>query len=141
MKPAEARARRKKAERERAARGDRLEHFLRTGAPRDQVNADLIPGAEEHRAASREVRELVKRAERTPKGPRRGKVLDQLMVAMARLVFVERVIAIDDPVARAALTPARLVALSVIEPGDLEKLWGRMKGEGAVVLDNKETGR
>jgi hypothetical protein len=59
---------------------------------------------------------------------------------MARLVFVERVMEIEDPVARAALTPARLVGLSVIDPDDLTALWLRMKGEGAVLLD-KETGR
>ncbi len=140
MKPDEARRRRKAREMEKAAHGERLEHFLRTGAPRDQVKPELIPGAEDHRAASREVRELVKRAERTARGQRRSKVLDQLMVAMARLVFVERVLSIEDPVARASLTPARLVALSVIEPGDLEKLWVRMKGDGAVLLDGKETG-
>jgi hypothetical protein len=139
MKPDEARRRRKAREADERSHAERLEHFLRTGEPRDQVRPELIPTAEDHRAASREVRELVKRAERTPKGARRAKVLDQLMVAMARLVFVERVMEIEDDVARASLTPARLVALSVIEPGDLEKVWLRMKGDGAVLLE--ETGR
>jgi hypothetical protein len=137
VKPDEARRRRKAREKQAAAHAERLEHFLRTGAPRDQVRPDLIPGAEDHRAASREVRELVKRAERTPKGPRRARVLDQLMVAMGRLVFVERVLSIEDPVARASLTPARLVALSEIGPDDLTALWLRMKGEGAVLLDGE----
>jgi hypothetical protein len=140
MKPDEARRRRMRAEQDAAAHSERLEHFLRTGAPRDQVRPELIPTPEDHREAVRQVRALVKRAERTAKGPRRAKVLDQLMVAMARLVFVERVMEIEDPVARAALTPARLVGLSVIDPDDLTALWLRMKGEGAVLLD-KETGR
>jgi hypothetical protein len=52
-------------------------------------------------------------------------------------VFVERVLSIEDPVARASLTPARLVALSEIGPDDLTALWLRMKGEGAVLLDGE----
>jgi hypothetical protein len=139
VKPAEARRCRQAAERQRAAHGERLEHFLRTGQPRDQVNPDLIPTDADHREIVRRVRSLCRQAERTPRGPRRAGLLDELLLAMARQVFVERVVGLE-PVDRAVLTPARLVALSVIEPGDLEALWRRMKGEGGVLLPGQETG-
>lgn len=139
VKPAEARRRRKAAEHQRAAHGERLEHFLRTGEPRDQVQPDLIPTEADHRDVVRRVRSLCRQAEKTPRGPRRAALLDDLLLAMARQVFVERVMRLE-PADRAVLSPARLVVLSVIEPGDLEALWRRMKGEGAVVLPREETG-
>jgi hypothetical protein len=50
---------------------------------------------------------------------------------MARLIYVERVIALDD-LERAALTPAALFRLSFVSPEDLERLRARMAGRSEV---------
>jgi hypothetical protein len=127
MKPAQARRIREAREAAQAARGEALEAFLRTGEPADTVRPELIPGAAEHREASRQVREAVSRAGRA----RRQKALDELTRAMARLIYVERVIALDD-LERAALTPAALFRLSFVSPEDLERLRARMAGRSEV---------
>jgi hypothetical protein len=130
MKPDQARRLRQAREAAEAARGEALEAFLRTREPADTVRPELIPGAAEHREAVRAVREAVSRASRADVS-RRRKALDELTRAMARLVFVERVIDLDE-LERAALTPARLFALSFVSPGDLERLRARMAGRSEV---------
>jgi hypothetical protein len=130
MKPDQARRLRQAREAAQAARGEALEAFLRTGEPADMVRPELIPGAAEHREAARAVREAVSRASRADVSKRR-KALDELTRAMARLVFVERVIDLDE-LERVALTPARLFALSFVSPGDLERLRARMAGRSEV---------
>jgi hypothetical protein len=140
MKPREARAMVRAQEAAREARGEALEHFLRTGEPRDEVRPDLIPGAPEHRVASREVRRLTNLARRAPAGPRRNGLLDELTVAMRRLIFVERVIEMD-PLLRASLTPADLVRLSTTTADDVQALYLRMAGKtGRPVLPGEGTG-
>ena len=131
MKPNEVRAMRQRQEAEKVARGRALEEFLQTGQRTDRVVPELIPDSVAHAVAVREVRKLVRLAERTPRGPRRAKLLDELIGAMARLVYVERVMALDG-LERMALTPARLVLLSRIGPEDIQRLYVRMKGESGL---------
>jgi hypothetical protein len=130
MKPAQARRLREAREAAQAARGEALEAFLRTGEPADTVRPELIPGAAEHREASRQVREAVSRAARVDARKYR-KAVEDVRRAMARLIYVERVIALDD-LERAALTPAALFRLSFVSPEDLERLRARMAGRSEV---------
>jgi hypothetical protein len=130
VKPARLRRIREAREAAQAARGEALEAFLRTGEPADTVRPELIPGAAEHREASRQVREAVSRAARVDVA-KRQKARDELVRAMARLIYVERVIALDD-LERAALTPAALYRLSFVSPEDLERLRARMAGRSEV---------
>jgi hypothetical protein len=76
VKPAQARRLREAREAAQAARGEALEAFLRTGEPADTVRPELIPGAAEHREASRQVREAVSRA--GVSGAKRQKALDDV---------------------------------------------------------------
>jgi hypothetical protein len=122
---------RQRQEAARTARGRALEDYLATSEPTDRVEPDLIPDSAALTVAAREVRKLVRMAERTPQGPRRMKLLDELIGAMARLVFVERVMAKDE-LERAALTPAALVALSRVGREDLTALYDRMRGESGL---------
>lgn len=131
MKPNEIRAMRLRQDAAREARGRALEEFLQSGERTDRVVPELIPDRAAHAVAVREVRKLVRLAERTPRGPRRGKLLDELIGAMARLVFVERVMAKDE-LERAALTPAALVLLSRVGREDLKGLYDRMRGESGL---------
>lgn len=130
MKPAQARRLREAREAAEAARGEALEAFLRTGEPADTVRPELIPGAAEHREASRAVREAASRV-RGARAERRQKALGGLVRAMARLVFVERVLELD-ALERAALTPTDLYRLSFVSPEDLERLRVRMAGRSEV---------
>jgi hypothetical protein len=130
VKPAQARRLREAREAAQAARGEALEAFLRTGEPADTVRPELIPGAAEHREASRQVRKAVSRAGRAVVG-NQEKALDELVRAGARLVFVERVLELDD-LERAALTPAALYRLSFVSRDDLRRLLARMAGRSEV---------
>jgi hypothetical protein len=130
VKPAQARRLREAREAAQAARGEALEAFLRTGEPADTVRPELIPGAAEHREASRAVREAVSRAGRVDARKYR-KAVEDVRRAMARLIYVERVLALDD-LERAALTPAALYRLSFVSPEDLERLRARMAGRSEV---------
>jgi hypothetical protein len=130
VKPAQARRLREAREAAQAARGEALEAFLRTGEPADTVRPELIPGAAEHREASRQVREAVSRAGRAGWG-KREKALDEVVRAAARLVFVERVLNLDE-LERAALTPAALYRLSFVSRDDLRRLLARMAGRSEV---------
>jgi len=131
MKPADVRAMRQRQEAGRQARGRALEDYLATSEPTDRVVSDLIPDGAALAVAVREVRKLVRMTERTPQGPRRMKLLDELIGAMARLVFVERVMAKDE-LERAALTPAALVVMSRVGREDIDALYRRMKGESGL---------
>ena len=132
MKPQQARAMRLRQDAERAARGDALESYLQSGQPTTTVQPDLIPDGTALTVARREVRSLVRRAERTPRD-RRGDVLDDLLFALARLVFVERVMA-KDRLERAALTPARLAVMSRVSPDDLRRRLSELQGEPRVAV-------
>jgi hypothetical protein len=130
VKPAQARRLREAREAAQAARGEALEAFLRTGEPADTVRPELIPGAAEHREAARRVREAVSRAGRAEAG-KRWRALDDVKNAMARLVYVERVLDLDD-LERAALTPTDLYRLSFVSREDLARVWVRMAGRSEV---------
>jgi hypothetical protein len=131
VKPAQARRLREAREAAQAARGEALEAFLRTGEPADTVRPELIPGAAEHREASRQVRKAVSRAGRAVVVGNREKALDELVRAGARLVFVERVLELDE-LERAALTPTDLYRLSFVSRDDLRRLLVRMAGRSEV---------
>lgn len=128
MKPDEARRRRKAMEVQKAAAGERLEAHLKSGGDGNVVVPDLIPGERDLVEVQREVRKTVRRAERTPRGAKRDKVLDDLVGLIARLVYVERVLAKDE-LERAALTPLQLVLLGRLAPTDLRARLDRMMGE------------
>lgn len=122
MKPAEIREMRQRQEAERVARGRALEEFLLTDAPRDKVVPELIPDSIALAFADREARKLIRLIERTPRGGRRVRLMDELLLeVMPRLVFVQRVMAKDE-LERAALTPADLVMLSRVD-------WDAVKAE------------
>jgi hypothetical protein len=106
MKPAQARRLREAREAAQAARGEALEAFLRTGEPADTVRPELIPGAAEHREASRQVREAVSRAARVDARKYRKAVEDVRRATLFRLSFVS--------------------------PEDLERLRARMAGRSEV---------
>lgn len=133
MKPKEARARRAAAAREREAAGERLTAFLAGGGDRSQVVPELIPDDADHVAANRAVRQLIRQAERQPRGAARTRKVDELIAAMARLVFVERVMALD-ALERAGLTPARLVVMARVREDDLHARLRQMKGETDLVV-------
>ena len=126
MKPDEARALRRRQDQARAARGADLETYLQSGESTAAVVPGLIPTEVDYHAALGQVRALVRRANRTDRN-RRAKVLDDLIFATARLVFVERVCDMDR-LARAALTPAALVSLSRVAPGEVQARMDRWQG-------------
>lgn len=134
MKPHEARAMRLRQDQAKAARGAQLEEYLHNGGATTEVVPHLIPTEADLQQAVGEVRALVRRANRTRKGSRRMKVLDQLVSAAGRLVFVERVLELDR-LERAALTPARLVAMSKLGAGDIRERMARWQGEAPSGLE------
>lgn len=126
MKADEARRIRRARDAQRENRAHGLEDFLRTGERTDRVRPELIPDSTAHTVAVREVRRLVRVAERTPRG-KRARKLDELRAAMRWLIYVERVMALD-PVERAALTPAALSVLGRVSREDVLALYDRMRG-------------
>lgn len=134
MKPDEARRRRKLVEQMRAARGEALDAYLRGEKPGGRVVPDLIPDEAERGRAVDVVRRLAAQADRTARGSRARSVkMDQLVLAVARLVAVERVLALD-PLERAGLTPRRLGEIADgIRPADLTERLAVMHGESRTV--------
>ncbi len=119
MKPAEARARHIEAQRRREVIGQEVFDYVEAGgATMRPVPRDMLPSDATLVEVRREVRKLIARCERAPRGARRSKAMDKLILAMGRLLFVERVLALD-PLERAALSPARMVELSLVSPDDL----------------------
>lgn len=124
---------RQRQEQQRTARGQALEDFLHGDGDNRRVVASLIPLEADLVVAQREVRKLMRRADRSVRGPSRSKILDDLVGALARLVFVERVLEMDR-LERAALTPAQLAEMSrVIGPEDLQARLAGFRGEGSRV--------
>ena len=113
FKPASERRKieRKERERERAARGEALEAFLRTGRPKDEVVPELIPTEETRDEAYKALVGAIRLAERQPRGPARNRKLDACIAPAARLEAIERVLRLDR-LARAALTPQRLLVIA-----------------------------
>lgn len=135
MKPSELRAARKRAEQHRADKEKRLADLIREGRNvLDKVDPDVIPTEEDFREAVDHMNVVIRRLERGYRGPgaakRRGRDSDELLVRMATVVVYERVVDMD-PILRAGLTPARLVALSAIVPADIEYLRDRLMRPGA----------
>ena len=109
MKPAEARRRVLVMEQERESQRQRLEELVRDGAG-ERVVPELIPDDAALTLAQREARALVRRVVRTPKGGRRQSLAMDAVGAIARVLFAERVMAMDS-LARAALTPSRMLRM------------------------------
>jgi hypothetical protein len=129
MKPNEARRRHRSVEHARAARGRALEAYLAGDGSREAIVPELIPDSKDLGDARREVKRLARLAERTSREVK-GRRLDELICALARLVFVESVLALD-PLERAALTPSRMLRMSrEIGVQDLRARLGRLQREG-----------
>lgn len=127
MKPDELRRRRKREEHSALVRGERLEAFLRSGEPVDAPTPELVPTPEDKTHTLRRYRRLVRLAAGEMRGTRKhAQFLDRAVVELARLVWIERVLALD-PLERAALTPARLTALSVVDPDELRRRLGDLQ--------------
>ena len=110
---------RKQLEQEKAARGERLEEFLRNGGPVDRVVPELIPTEKDRDALYAQIVKGFRLAERQPRGAGRNRKLDALVAPLARLESVERILALD-PLQRAALTPQRLAVIAQsITPQDV----------------------
>lgn len=140
LRPASERRKfeRKEAERIKAARGEALEEFLRTGQPSDKVVPELIPTAETRDAVYKEVVAAIRLADRQPRGPRRNRKLDAVVAPVARLEAIERVLALD-PLQRAALTPQRLIVIAGnVSPADVH---ARFLSVRADMLKAKEGSR
>jgi hypothetical protein len=129
MKPGELREARRRAAYHRAQKEKDLEAWVAGRNPLTEVNADLIPTDEDFRTAVDQMNTVLRRAERGFRGAgadkRRQRTFDELLVRMATVVVYERVVDMD-PIERAGLTPAKLIALSRIEPRDIEYLRRRL---------------
>jgi hypothetical protein len=125
VKPRDARAAVKSREAIAAARGVELEHRLRTGEELDAVVPELIPDEDDLVVVLRDLRKALQVAKRRPKGAARSKALDEAIGLIARLVYVERVLALDR-LDRASLTPRRLSALSTVTKPTLQTRYGQM---------------
>lgn len=137
MKATDARRLRRARDAQREARERGLEEFLRTGERTEAVIPELIPDESELKAATREVLRLVRVCERTPRG-RKARKLDELRAAMRRLVYAEKVMALD-PVERAGLTPARLTMFQAgITADDVGALYRRMAGDSSLVTSARD---
>lgn len=136
MKPDELRRRRKLAETAKAARGEKLELMLKGKQPIDVVEREAIPTEADLQKVRREFNRIARRIGKTNKLTNRGRYndyLNELMVCLARMIFIERVLE-KDALERASLTVAQLVALSAIEPAHLTRRLGRLRGETGIVV-------
>jgi hypothetical protein len=135
VKPNELRARRKREQEAAKVRGEKLEAFLRSGEPKDLPAPHLAPDDSDRVAVLREYRRLVRLAAGEMRGTaKHASLLDRAVVQLARLVFIERVLAVErsDPVARLALTASDLVRLSVVDPEEIRARLNALQGESRV---------
>lgn len=134
MKPNELREARKRAAAHRADKEKQLEAWIQGKNPLTEVKPELIPNQDDFHEAVDQMNVVLRRMERGFHGAgaakRRQRTLDELLVRMATVVVYERVVDLD-PIERAGLTPARLVALSKIEPADIDYLRDRLTRPGA----------
>lgn len=139
MKPGEARARKQILEAQRAARGERMERFLRDGGDVEQVQPELIPTEDDRAAADRELRQALHEVERLDRhSRRRTKLMDSKVIpAMAKVIYIDRVLRLD-PLERAGLRPRQLAALSMIRPSDLQTKLGELR-RAAVPAEKRAT--
>lgn len=132
MKPADLRRRRKHNEQAAKVRGEKLEHYLQTGEPRDLPTPELVPDEGDKTAVLREYRRLARLAAGEQQGtPKRDVLLDKAAVQLARLVYIERVLALreSDPTAHAALTATDLTRLSVVAPAEMLRRLNVLQGD------------
>lgn len=136
MKPDELRRRRKLLETAKAARGEKLELLLQGKKPIDVVEREAIPTEDDLSKVRREFNRVARRLGKTNKLTNRGRYndhLNELMVCLARMIFIERVLE-KDALERASLTVAQLVALSAIKPEDLSRRLSKLRGETGIVV-------
>ncbi len=112
-----------------AARGEALERYLRGEGDRDRVRPELIPTERDLVEVQRRARELMRRANGTPQGAKRSRLLRDIVEVLARLVFLERVLGLER-LDRAALTPRRLEAMSMVSRSALQDMQAKIKREG-----------
>lgn len=129
MKPQEARRQRLALEQAAKVRGERLEAVLRHGAAPDKPRPDLVPDEHDKARTLRDYRRFARLAAGETQGStKRDRLLDLAVVELARLIYIERVLELD-PLDRAALTPARLTMLSVVDPAEIRRRFEALQGD------------
>lgn len=133
MKPQAARALRKQREMAEKIRSDDLNAYLTSDAPKGRVVPELIPTETELAGSLREYRRQVRLAAGEGRhSEKRNLLLDRALVALAHVVYVERVLALDQ-VARMALTPADLQRLSMVSQNDIWQRFNRLQRQEEMV--------
>lgn len=122
MKPEQLRAIRKAQAivdaTENEARRSMIEAAIHGGQGERPI-AEVIPQPEDLDDARRELRRRLRQADRAPAGAPRQRKLDLVIPAMARVIYLERVMK-HDRLERAALTPRALRDLMDISRDDLQ---------------------
>jgi hypothetical protein len=104
---------------ENAARRQMIEAVIHNGAGEHPI-PELIPKPEDLDDAQRELRRACRQADRAPHGVARARKVDAGVIpAMARVIYLERVMKLD-LLARAALTPRQLRDFMDITRKDLQ---------------------
>jgi len=130
MKPNEARQQHLAREQARKVRGERLEAVLKTGAAPDKPRPDLVPTATDKRNTLRQYRRFARLAAGEMQGSAKyEQFLELLIVELARLIYIERCLALDE-LDRASLTPARLMVLSVVDPAEIKRRLDALQDDG-----------
>ena len=125
MKPFEARRRRAARIHAKAMHSERMQAAL-ADTP-DRPTPHLVPDEPDRVHTLREYRRMARLAAGEAVGSSKfDRYLDRMIVELVRLIWIERVLALD-PLERAALTPARLVVLSMVEPGEIKRRLGALQ--------------
>jgi len=139
VKPSEARRKRRLLQEAAEVRGEKLEAFLAGDGPQDKPSPHLVPTAADKTGALREYRRLARLAAGEV-GVKREHLLDRAIVQLVRVIYVERVLMLaeDDPLAHAALTPAKLVELSFVDRAELRRRFDALQGDAAEAVEGVE---
>jgi hypothetical protein len=144
MKPEQLRAARKAQEildaTENVARRQMIEAVIHNGAGEHPI-PELIPHPEDLDAARRDLRGACRQAGRAPHGVARDRKVDAKVIpAMARVIYLERVMGLD-VLQRAALTPRQLRDFMDITRKDLQdKLTELRFGVGSEPVESDSEG-
>jgi hypothetical protein len=124
---------------ENVARRQMIEAAIHGGAGERPI-PEVIPEPEDLVDAQRELREACRQADRAPRGPARNRKMDAKVIpAMARVIYLERVMELDR-LERAALTPRRLRDFMDITRDDLQGKLTELRfavGQETVDLDSE----
>lgn len=142
MKPEQLRALRKAQAivdaTENLARRTMIEAAIHGGAGEKPI-PEVIPQPEDLDDAQRVLRRLLRQADRAPRGPARSRKMDLVIPAMARVIYLERVMKLDQ-LERAALTPRALRDLMDITRDDLQGKLTELRfgvGQESVEIDSE----